>query len=358
MKGQPIFKLFKQRPWILLPLLGLLVLGSVVVLSKSPDSGSSAVVAVSPVLASPAPTSSPALASKVPKVASSSPPASPAPTASPEAALPTDPTELTPEQQAMNQRAKAAFESSLSSVDSLIEMRVAIAEGLTSLTLSLSTNADLIDENEQHLGDLAAGISYPVQANGQTISLGSLELPALVWIEPISGGMFTLGDRTYRGRLLLAVNDGHLWGVNFVSLRQYLYSVVASEVSPSWPMEALKAQAVAARSYALTYYFKPVNSLYQMGDDERFQVYSGIDREAKPTNQAVNATAGEFVSYRGGIVESLYAASDDIVAEAFQGHGMSQLGALGLAEQGYTYEQILANYYPNTGIGRIRQDYE
>jgi stage II sporulation protein D len=57
-------------------------------------------------------------------------------------------------------------------------------------------------------------------------------------------------------------------------------------------------------------------------------------------------------------VESLYAASDDIVTEAFQGHGMSQLGALSLAEQGSTYEQILANYYPKTKVGRIEIDPE
>jgi peptidoglycan hydrolase-like amidase len=258
----------------------------------------------------------------------------------------------------MNQRAKAAFEASLSSVDSLIEMRVAIAKGVSALTLNVSTDAELVDQNGQHLGSLAAEEAYKAQANGASISLAAQELSSPVWIEPPPGGTFTLGDRTYRGRLLLAANGSHLWGVNFVSLKQYLYSVVASEVSPSWPMEALKAQAVAARSYALTYHFKPVNSLYQLGDDEYFQVYSGLAKEADATNRAVDATAGEFVSYRGGVVESLYAASDDIVAEAFQGKGMSQLGALGLAEKGYTYEQILENYYPGTGVGRIQQDYE
>ncbi|NJR64490.1 MAG: SpoIID/LytB domain-containing protein [Leptolyngbyaceae cyanobacterium CRU_2_3] len=237
-------------------------------------------------------------------------------------------------------------------------MRVAIAKGVPSLTVNVASAADLIDQNGEHLGTLSAGESYPVAASGQSIRLGSLDLPSLVWVEPYAAGSFTLGDRTYRGRLLLTANESHLWGVNFVNLRQYLYSVVASEVSPSWPMEALKAQAVAARSYALTYYFKPVNSLYQLGDDEYFQVYSGVAREADSTSKAVDATAGEFVSYRGGIVESLYAASDDIVADAFQGKGMSQLGALGLAEQGYTYEQILTNYYPGTGVSRIQQDYE
>jgi SpoIID/LytB domain protein len=44
--------------------------------------------------------------------------------------------------------------------------------------------------------------------------------------------------------------------------------------------------------------------------------------------------------------------------EAFQGRGMSQLGALNLAEQGYSYEQILSHYYPGTGIGKIAMDQE
>lgn len=153
-------------------------------------------------------------------------------------------------------------------------------------------------------------------------------------------------------------DSGKLWAVNYVNLRQYLYSVVGAEVSPSWPMAALKAQAIAARSYALTYYFKPANKLYHLGSDEYFQVYKGIESEANTIYKAVNETAGSFVSYRGGIVESLYAASDDIVSEAFQGRGMSQLGALSLAEKGYTYEQILKNYYPKTGVGRIEIDPE
>jgi SpoIID/LytB domain protein len=151
--------------------------------------------------------------------------------------------------------------------------------------------------------------------------------------------------------------DGRLWAVNYVNLRNYLHSVVASEVSPSWNNAALKAQAVAARSYALTYYFRPANPLYHLGNDEYYQVYSGIEREAAQTNAAVDETSGEYVSYKGGIVESLYAASDDIVAEAFQGKGMSQLGALSLANQGYSYETILSSYYPGTAVGKIVQDF-
>jgi peptidoglycan hydrolase-like amidase len=258
----------------------------------------------------------------------------------------------------MNQQAKQSFSNSGNSVDRLIEMRVAIAEGVPTATIGSSTAAILMDQNRKPIRELPAETRYMAQPSSSGITLAASSLPQIVMIEPSDNGLIYLGDRTYRGRLLLVNDAGKLWVVNLVNLQSYLHSVVASEVSPSWHLEALKAQSVAARSYALTYHFKPISSLFDLGATEYYQVYSGINREAPATNQAVNATAGEFVSYRGGIVESLYAASDDIVSEAFQGRGMSQLGALHLAEKGYNYQQILANYYPKTGVGRIVQDYE
>jgi len=269
---------------------------------------------------------------------------------------PVDPTALTEQQKALNRKAKAAFTAVGSSVDALIEMHVAIAEGQPAISVGAPNGALLLNQKGQQLHQLPPGTVYNVQPDGQSIRFGEWQLPEVAWLEIPPGSVFQLGNRTYRGRLLLVATGGKLWGVNYINMRQYLYSVVASEVSPSWKMEALKAQAVAARSYALTYYFKPVSPLFHMGATEYYQVYSGTQREAATTSEAVDATAGEFVSYRGGIVESLYAASDDIVAEAFQGKGMSQLGALALAEQGYAYKKILSNYYPNTGVARIEED--
>lgn len=290
----------------------------------------------------------------------SSPPPSAAPPSAASSAPASSPPKppLTAEQQALNQQYQQSFTTSSGSVDTLLEMRVAIAEGVSALTLGGSTATAVMDQDRNPLLTLAAGSSYTAQPSGGGLSLDGSALPSVILLEPDNGSTFNLGDRTYRGRLLLVNDGGRLWAVNLVNLRNYLHSVVASEVSPDWSPEALKAQSVAARSYALTYYFKPMSSLFHLGATEYYQVYSGIAREAPETNRAVDATAGEFVSYRGGIVESLYAASDDIVAEAFQGHGMSQLGALNLAEKGYTYQQILANYYPQTGLGRIVQDFE
>ena len=351
MAQRQILKWFQQRPWLLLPLLGLIPLSGLALNQpvEQPALQTSSKSAPVPTAVKPMP--SPTAKSPKPK-----PLVSPKPIAA--NPIPVNPATFTKEQAAINQRAKAAFAASTATADSFVEMRVGIAIGVGSATIGASAGADLLDEKGRSLLSLSAGTSYAARAGGSGLDLGSRQLPALVWVEPAAGGVLYLGNKPYRGKFLLAAQKGRVWVVNYVNLRHYLFSVVGSEVSPSWPMNALKAQSVAARSYALTYYFKPVNALYQMGSDEYYQVYSGTVKEADRTQQAVDATSGEFVSYRGGIVESLYAASDDIVMEAFQGKGMSQLGALNLAERGYSYHQILANYYPKTGVARIEQDPE
>jgi stage II sporulation protein D len=263
---------------------------------------------------------------------------------------------LSNENAALQQQTIQDFQQSLASVDSMIEMRVAIAEGVSSLTVGTSSRAEVMNEQGEVLYTLAPGEAHSVQPSGQSLVMGSMQLPPVVLVRPDPDGLFYLGDRPYRGQLLLIADGGRLWAVNFVNMQSYLYSVVGSEVSPSWNMQALKAQAVAARSYALTYYFRPINSIYHLGATEYYQVYSGTSREADTIRQAVDATQGQFVSYKGGIVESLYAASDDIVMEAFRGAGMSQLGALDFANRGYSYTQILGHYYPGTNIAQIAID--
>jgi peptidoglycan hydrolase-like amidase len=92
---------------------------------------------------------------------------------------------------------------------------------------------------------------------------------------------------------------------------------------------------------------------YDLDNTQRYQAYLGIGKETNTTQAAVMATTGEFISYDGGIVESLYAASDAIVQAAHGGNGMSQTGAMELATKGYNYTQILGNYYPGTSLSRL-----
>ncbi|MGB5962969.1 MAG: SpoIID/LytB domain-containing protein [Coleofasciculaceae cyanobacterium] len=234
-----------------------------------------------------------------------------------------------------------------------LEIRVAISTGNSSLVVGSSTASEVIDAQGKVIGKISAKEGTNVVPEGQFIRIGKWQTAAGVWLKPATGGMVFVNDRWYRGDLLLVSQGDTLLAVNYVDLESYIASVVGAEVSPSWPMAALKAQAIAARSYAIVHYLRPAHDLYDLGNTERWQVYRGLDAEWNTTRQAVEETNGVFLSYKGGVVESMYAASDDIVTNVFGGVGMSQTGALKLAEQGYNYQQILGNYYPGTGLAWV-----
>ncbi|HWH55645.1 MAG TPA: SpoIID/LytB domain-containing protein [Gaiellaceae bacterium] len=103
--------------------------------------------------------------------------------------------------------------------------------------------------------------------------------------------------RRYRGSIRVDLQKGRLRAINVVGLEQYLYGVVPSEVPDDWPAEVLKAQAVAARSYALA--TRKTDGDFDLYPDVRSQVYRGIDEEVETTTAAVDGTAGEVLTYGG-----------------------------------------------------------
>ncbi len=233
------------------------------------------------------------------------------------------------------------------------QIRVAIADKVDSLTIGSSTDAYIMASNGKALQKLPASQAFLAQPYQSNIIIGSGQLPNAVWISPSKGGAVYVGNRWYRGKLLLLSQENKLLAVNYIDLEHYLSSVVGSEMHPSAPEEALKAQAVAARSYALVHLVRPASTWYNLGNTERWQVYKGMNSEYNTTQKAVKATAGQIISYKGGIVESLYASTDEIVAQAHGGVGMSQTGAYKLAAQGYDYRQIIGYYYPGAVTARL-----
>jgi peptidoglycan hydrolase-like amidase len=235
-----------------------------------------------------------------------------------------------------------------------LEIRVAIAQDADSLTIGSSTPAQVVGANGKVLRQLPNGQAFAAQSSDSSnIMIGDAQLPGVVWIYPQKGGVVYVGDRWYRGKLLLVAQQQKLLAVNYVDLEHYLASVVGSEMHASAPVEALKAQAVAARSYALVHMVRPASSWFNLGNTQRWQVYKGMNSEYNTTQKAVKDTAGQIISYQGGVVESLYAATDEIVQKAHGGRGMSQTGAYQLAAQGYNYLQILGHYYPGTAPARL-----
>jgi stage II sporulation protein D len=110
--------------------------------------------------------------------------------------------------------------------------------------------------------------------------------------------------REYRGDVVLRVQGRKLLAVNELALRAYLHGVVPREMPSTWNREALKAQAVAARSYALI--SRRTDRHYDVTADVRSQVYGGIAAEDRRTTAAVDATAGMAVLYAGLVAHTFY----------------------------------------------------
>jgi len=116
----------------------------------------------------------------------------------------------------------------------------------------------------------------------------------------------SLGGRAYRGALRVKRVGSRLQVVNVVGLEPYLWGVVPSEMPQRWPAEALAAQAVVARTYALSHLHKGDFDLY---NDTRSQVYGGIAAEAPSATDAVNETAGDVVLYDGELADTFFFSS-------------------------------------------------
>lgn len=120
-----------------------------------------------------------------------------------------------------------------------------------------------------------------------------------------------MGSRAYRGRMEIGrYNKTTLTAVNILPLEEYLYGVVPSEMPSTWHEEALKAQAVCARSYALIKagYGGESNAKkgYKVVDTVSSQVYKGYLAESVKANKAVDATKGEMVCYNNKVVSAYY----------------------------------------------------
>lgn len=135
----------------------------------------------------------------------------------------------------------------------------------------------------------------------------------------------------YRGDIYFDGNDR----INEVRLEDYLYSVVASEMPRRFNIEALKAQAVAARTYAVNRLLSNNGSRnYDMFDDQRSQAYNGIKQENEKVRRAVDSTRGIILTYNDNPIDALYTASC----------GSKTLAAIDYFGKDYPYLQSVDDY--------------
>ncbi len=196
-----------------------------------------------------------------------------------------------------------------------------------------------------------------------------------------SNSYICVKQKWYRGTIHIVNNDGDLTVINDVGIEDYVKGVTPAEMPSSWNMEALKAQAIAVRSYAIANLGKHAKNGFDLTDDTQDQVYNGVLAETQATNQAVKETEGLVLTYDNKIISTMYSASaggqtksaleawgndipylqsvksfDDETGKRGHGVGMTQYGAKNLADMGYNAYQILAYFYTGARFAKINSE--
>lgn len=215
-----------------------------------------------------------------------------------------------------------------------------------------------------------------IRINGQLMKMKT----GTIVIKTEENGFICVKQKWYRGILKIVNDGGALTVINDLPLELYIRGVVPSEMPSSWEHEAHKAQAIAARSYALANLGKRAKYGYDLKDTPEDQAYGGASAETTRTNSAVDETKDIVIVFGGKIVPAYYSASaggqtnssgkvwaqdlpflksvpsfDDGIKKNGHGVGMSQYGANNLAKKGYNAYQILQYFYSDTKFGKLKE---
>lgn len=126
----------------------------------------------------------------------------------------------------------------------------------------------------------------------------------------MDNGIISLSGKSYRGGIMIYNSESAVKLINVINLEKYLYGVLPKEMSASYPLEALKAQAVAARSFAMGNLNKHKSLGFDICNTQDCQVYGGVSSEVAKCCSAVNETAGMVAYYNGKPVSCYYSANN------------------------------------------------
>ncbi len=124
-----------------------------------------------------------------------------------------------------------------------------------------------------------------------------------------------VGQKRYSGKLKIFIIDSEILVVNILGVESYLSSVVGSEMPAKWPLEALKAQAIASRTYALK---QKGNTLYDIDSTNKNQVYRGLEAKTYKTTRAVSSTSSLVLTYKNKLINALFHSSSGGMTENSQ----------------------------------------
>lgn len=186
------------------------------------------------------------------------------------------------------------------------DLRIGLAAGQGSVTISPAAGKGMARTDAGKSVSLAAGQAYDVRWQNGAFLVGREKLRGEILTIRPEAAEFSLNGRRYRGALELRHRGAGLTAVNIVPVDDYLLSVVPEEMPTDWPAEALKAQSVAARSFALKSRGRHAAEGYDLCTTTHCQLYKGIASEKTASTAAVRATSGEVLTYGGQPIEALF----------------------------------------------------
>ena len=188
-------------------------------------------------------------------------------------------------------------------------VRIGIREGRGSVALTSDSGLG-VWKNGSLWKKFPARTPLQIALKGNAVTVGGAAAAGAVEVRPLSsaGSVKITDGYAYRGAIRV-MKSPQRWGltvVNVVPVEEYLYGVVGKEMPPSWHREALKAQAVAARTYAISHKNYFASRGFDMTDDTSSQIYAGINGESPSVIAAVDATRGEILTYGGKPIDAFF----------------------------------------------------
>jgi len=183
------------------------------------------------------------------------------------------------------------------SIPLIIEGKNFSNKKIKGLTLRNEKNRTILyfDKNKQQIYDLKSN---------QQIQIKSSDKRG-IWV----------GQKRFPGKVNIFILDSEILVVNVLGIEKYLTSVVGSEMPTKWPMEALKAQAIASRTYALK---QKGNNLFDIDSTQKNQVYNGLESTTYKTTRAVNSTRSLVLTYDNKLINALFHSSSGGMTENSQ----------------------------------------
>ncbi|WP_457570660.1 SpoIID/LytB domain-containing protein [Desulfovulcanus sp.] len=191
---------------------------------------------------------------------------------------------------------------------------------------------------------------YSVNLDGEQIVFAGHKLGTKIILKS-EENIFYLRNKVYHGQLILQVRRGKILFINYLPLESYLLGVVPKEMSPSWHIQALKAQAVAARSYAYFLILRSEDKEYDVAATTASQVYGGAGVGNTKTRRAVEETRGEILTFNGQPVLTYF--------HAHSGGMLEDAGLVWSTRLPYykvTQDEVSQNFKPYFWETRISED--